>query len=80
MEIQIGTPATFCIGSDKYATEISSIEYYKSGDKKGSIRYLELARGGGIKFSQDSKGYWVQKSGYARARIGEAIDYLDPHF
>jgi hypothetical protein len=76
MEIQVGTPATFCIGSDKYATFVKEVNL----DKSGKINYIRLARHSEIKFKLGSKGSWLEVGGYARALVGVATDYLDPSF
>ena len=43
MNITIGTPCTYSIGSDSYACLVTNVEFFKSGKRKGEIKAVEAA-------------------------------------
>lgn len=72
----IGMPVTYCIGSDRYAGEIKQM----MGTKfltvicKGLEKYPEifsLRKNGQYRSKGTSAGYLI---------LGEAREYMDPHF
>lgn len=43
VNITIGTPCTYSVGSDSYACLITNVEFFKSGKRKGEIKAVEAA-------------------------------------
>lgn len=84
VKIEIGMPATFYCGTDRYATKVTAIEYFKTGDRKGQIKSISVegqketfkpyATTYGFKFSESKKVWW------AHVGLGYAYDFRDPHF
>jgi len=86
-EVQVGTPATYNIGSDCYATAIASVTYYKSGDLKGFVKSVTDERGNTyrpyavtrfgeptIDWRKSAQQWW------GTLTLGFAVTRLDPHF
>lgn len=85
-EVAVGTPATYFIGSDRYATQVTTVTYYKSGNLKGLVKSIEAA---GLTFRPyliTSRGEdnisWQQapRQWWGVLGLGYADDYRDPHF
>jgi hypothetical protein len=80
----IGMPATFYIGSDCYAYEVVSIEYFKSGKKAGQPKSIVAKRDNGIEtFVYSKRGfqqYYQYGENYGSFRVGKAVEYRDPSF
>jgi hypothetical protein len=78
----IGQPATYGIGSDRYAGQVTAIERFKSGDKKHQVSVIVFGFERGqrsIEFRKTNRG-WRAKGGYGSIRLGVAEDYRDPSF
>lgn len=82
-----GTPATYCIGSDRYAGQVARVQRFKSGDREGQVRVItfQFTGNGGLSgrlydFRRDNRGYWRGVGGSGGLIIGIAEDYRDPHF
>ena len=82
-EITVGAPATFYIGSDSYATTVTNIVRFKSGNRKGQIKELHTdhfgrfraKQGAYLQIDSDGSTMW-----YARLVVGFQRDYRDPSF
>lgn len=84
VKIEVGMPATYSVGSDSYATTVTAIEYFKTGERKGQIKSVSIEGKKetfkpyktcyGLKFSESKRVWW------ASVKLGYARDYLDPHF
>lgn len=82
MFIKEGMPATFYIGSDSYATELSDVNFFKSGTRKGLIKSVEIYFHGRTEVFKP-KFYEtgiVWQGEYGTLGLGYARDYRDPHF
>ena len=93
MNIQVGDPATHRVGSDRYASVVTEVEYFKSGKRAGQVKAV-TARWAGRDFGgerflategRDGEIRFAKRSGNRIAwwntlTIGEAIDYRDPSF
>ena len=44
MEIEIGTPATYSVGSDCYAEEVVEVQTFKTGAKAGLPKVITVRR------------------------------------
>jgi hypothetical protein len=80
--IQVGMPATYYVGSDSYATEVSAVNYFKSGNRAGQIKSVEVRLFGETstfrpKFYSSGVS-WVNE--YRSLGLGYARQYLDPSF
>lgn len=81
VKIEVGMPATYYVGSDSYATEVSAVNHYKSGNRAGQIKSVEIDFHGTKTFRAKNYSYGVSfKSEYATLGLGYAREYLDPHF
>lgn len=80
--IEVGMPATMYIGSDSYATEITAVNYFKSGNRAGQVKSVEIKWFDGIKkFTAKIWEHGVSfSSEYYSLGLGYATDYRDPHF
>jgi hypothetical protein len=84
VKIEIGMPATYSVGTDSYATKVTAIEYFKTGERKGQIKSVSIEgqketfkpymNSYGVKFSESKKIWW------AVVKLGYGYDYQDPHF
>ena len=81
-EAYVGMPATFAIGSDSYATEVTAVYYFKSGERKGQVKAVATTRGLFTLRTKGRKAGRLIEAGqeYGTLRLGEAVDYWDPHF
>ena len=86
-EADRGTPATYAVGSDRYAGEIVKVEHYKSGANQNRVRVItfQFTTKGGLNgrietFRKNKHGYWKATGSTATLHIGYAEDYRDPHF
>ena len=81
--VEVGTPATYYIGSDRYATEVLDVVYYKSGQREGFVKEI-ICGARTFRPYLDSRGEVVwqpnAKTWYAGVVLGYAEDYRDPHF
>ena len=83
-----GTPATYAVGSDRYAGQVAKVSRYKSGDNLGKVRTITFQFAdttGGLSnrlndFRKNKHGYWKAVDSSATLHIGYAEDYRDPHF
>lgn len=64
MNITIGTPCTYSIGSDSYACLVTNVEFFKSGKRKGEIKAVEAAFA-----DRDATGRLSVKPGRASRRF-----------
>jgi hypothetical protein len=88
--IEIGTPATLCIGSDSYARMVVEVGYFKTGARAGQIRYViaepaEYIDGVLVNYSERQDRFIPNKFGKLKCGscslyIGTATDYRDPSF
>lgn len=81
-EAYVGMPATFAIGTDRYATQVVAIEYFKSGNRAGQVKAIHTPnyvftlrtvgkRAGRLILEGGTNGTLL---------LGVAEDYRDPHF
>lgn len=80
--ILIGMPATYYVGSDSYAVVVTGVNYFKSGDRAGLIKSVEINRFGKTETFRPrfySSGI-TWKGEYSSLGLGYAKEYLDPHF
>jgi hypothetical protein len=80
--IQLGMPATYYVGSDSYATEVTAVNYFKSGNRAGQIKSVEVNLHGTTstfrpKFYSSGVS-WVGE--YCSLGLGYATQYIDPSF
>ena len=72
---QEGMPATLHIGSDSYAGQVTRVS------KSSKSFYIKLAFSDALQVRLSHTGEWrVVRSKHKRVKLGEAINYLDPHF
>jgi len=81
-EATVGMPATYCIGSDRYATAVTEIFHFKTGAKAGQVKaILAGTRMFTLRTKGRKAGYLVREGGdYGVLHLGWAEDYRDPHF
>lgn len=82
-EAYVGMPATFAIGSDRYATEITAVFYFKSGAMAGQVKAVEAGRFNvfTLRTTGRKAGRLISKGGnHGTLLLGVAEDYRDPHF
>jgi hypothetical protein len=76
--LHVGMPATFGIGSDAYAEEVTSWTYFKSGVKAGLVR--TVTTNGGVYTIRKDGRLRPDGSDYGSLIVGYARDYRDPSF
>ena len=82
-EAKVGMLATYAIGSDSYGTEITAVYRFASGERKGEVRAVEAGSHGlfTLRTKGRKAGRLIRQGGdYGTLRLGEAVDYWDPHF
>jgi streptogramin lyase len=82
-EAFVGMPATFAIGSDAYATEITAVYRYTTGTRKGQVKAVDAGRYGyfTLRTTGHKAGYLVRQGGNSGTlRLGVAESYWDPSF
>lgn len=80
---EIGTPATYGIGSDSYGVVIININRFKSGKNVGKVSYVEVKMPWGDvrKFTRRAHGSFLSVGhNCGSLSVGYAYDYRDPHF
>lgn len=78
--VEVGTPATFRIGTDRYATAVTAVERFKTGARAGQVKAVEAGYG---RFTPKETRYGtmlIGKGGSGVLALGVAETYLDPHF
>lgn len=80
--IEVGMPATYYVGTDSYATQVSAIEHFKSGNRAGQIKSVAIEfHGNTYTFRPKNYSYGITWKGeYSTLGLGYAEEYLDPHF
>jgi hypothetical protein len=79
----VGMPATFGIGTDRYATEVIGVYRFKSGAKAGQVKAVEVQFFGmfTLRTTGRKAGRLIREGGsHGSLRLGVAEDYRDPHF
>jgi len=82
-EAKCGMPATYAIGSDSYATEVTAVYRFASGERKGQVRAVEAGSYGlfTLRIKGRKAGRLIRQGGdHGTLRLGEAISYWDPSF
>jgi hypothetical protein len=87
-EAEQGTPATYAVGTDRYAGRVAKVARFKSGKNEGKVSVITFQFAdttGGLSgrlndFRQNNRGYWKAVNSSATLHIGYAEDYRDPHF
>jgi hypothetical protein len=71
--------ATYYIGSDSYAKEVESVEFYQSGARRGEVKAITTKKG--YRFTLRKDGRLRPEGGESGSLvIGVARDYRDPSF
>ena len=82
-EVSVGTPATYSIGSDRYATEIVKVTYYKTGKLAGFVKTVEVKSGSVFRpYQLSDRISWrkAPEQWWGTLFVGFAEDYRDPSF
>lgn len=84
---EIGTPATYAIGTDRYAGKVVNVKRYKTGKRIGQvsvITFQHISQGGlNGKLREarlDKRNYLVATGSSGVIHLGYAEDYRDPSF
>lgn len=82
VKIEVGMPATYYVGTDSYATQVSAVHHFKSGSRIGQIKSVEIDfHNRSETFRPKQYTYGVRWCGdYSSLGLGYAKEYLDPHF
>lgn len=79
--VEVGTPATFKIGGDRYATEVTAVERFKTGARAGQVKAVEAGTHRFTpKTTKRGETYLVGQGGSGALWLGFAENYRDPHF
>lgn len=72
---RIGTPVTYCIGSDRYAGKLKEFR------RNGRTAVVSLDRGSEMEFTLRADGSYMKKGArnYGYLLWGYAENYRDPH-
>lgn len=84
---ETGTPATYAIGTDRYAGKVVNVKRYKTGKRIGQvsvITFQHISQGGlNGKLREarlDKRNYLVATGSSGIIHLGYAEDYRDPSF
>ena len=80
---EIGTPATYGIGSDCYGVVITNVQRFKSGKNIGKVSSVEVKMPWNEtrKFTRRAHGSFIATGHNCGSLVvGYAYDYRDPHF
>lgn len=84
---EFGTPATYAIGTDRYAGKVVNVKRFKTGKRAGRvsvITFQHISQGGlNGKLREarlDKRNYLVATGSGGAIHLGYAEDYRDPSF